>query len=377
MNKKTNYYIYIMNKATLTLVFLFCYQLLSAQTTFTFIGNGNWSDALNWLNSTKPPTPILPNSIINIQPATGGQCIVDVPVTIPATATLNVTAGSQFVILGNLTVLSNNSYRTRLKKVWQIYGTAAGDTAAAITYWYDDQNRLIQTVDCEFRGSTLDTASREIAIYNYNGNDTLAYRRIRINRSYTDTSYYSFYPDGRKASDSVTYYQPSFGYSVQKFSYNGDSITLNTRSFSYGTLTQINTYIFQVKQNGNVSYQFDSSIRKPGGMADTATMQLQTTYLPNINPFYPAMRCCRQEHLGSELGMEREYTPKNLIENQHKITTYRPFRSTNISSTDAEENYTYVFRSDGYPLEANVTNIYHYPGQPDGISRYKITFEYD
>src|SRR4051812_39828792 len=102
-------YLHLQMKKIILLFFpLFSYCFLPAQT-YTFNGNGAWSNPTNWLNSIKPPTLISPNSIININPISNGQCILDVPITIPATATLKVITGSQFIILGNLTILSTNS----------------------------------------------------------------------------------------------------------------------------------------------------------------------------------------------------------------------------------------------------------------------------
>jgi glucose/arabinose dehydrogenase len=49
---------------------------------YTFTGNGNWTDPTNWSNNTVPPSNSLTGSIIAIRPVVGGQCIVNVPITI-------------------------------------------------------------------------------------------------------------------------------------------------------------------------------------------------------------------------------------------------------------------------------------------------------
>jgi glucose/arabinose dehydrogenase len=49
---------------------------------YTFTGSGNWTDPSNWSNSTIPPTNSLMGSIIAIRPIAGGECIVNVPITI-------------------------------------------------------------------------------------------------------------------------------------------------------------------------------------------------------------------------------------------------------------------------------------------------------
>ncbi len=49
---------------------------------YTFTGNGNWTNPNNWSNNTVPPSTSVSGSIIVIRPITGGECIVNVPVTI-------------------------------------------------------------------------------------------------------------------------------------------------------------------------------------------------------------------------------------------------------------------------------------------------------
>jgi glucose/arabinose dehydrogenase len=49
---------------------------------YTFIGNGNWTNPANWSNNNVPPSNSLTGSIIAIRPIVGGECIVNVPVTI-------------------------------------------------------------------------------------------------------------------------------------------------------------------------------------------------------------------------------------------------------------------------------------------------------
>jgi glucose/arabinose dehydrogenase len=49
---------------------------------YTFVGNGNWTDASNWSNNIIPPSNSLVGSVIAIRPIVGGECVVNVPVTI-------------------------------------------------------------------------------------------------------------------------------------------------------------------------------------------------------------------------------------------------------------------------------------------------------
>ncbi len=70
--------------------------------TYTFNGSGNFTDAANWLDSNIPPSEIDGGIEVIINPATGGQCILNVPFYIKPGAKLTVRNGKQFVVKGNL-----------------------------------------------------------------------------------------------------------------------------------------------------------------------------------------------------------------------------------------------------------------------------------
>jgi len=74
------------------------------QVVYTFNGNGNFSDAANWLNSLVPPysTPVSDEIVIN--PAGNGECILNVPLRMRTGGKLTVTAGKKFRVNGNVRV---------------------------------------------------------------------------------------------------------------------------------------------------------------------------------------------------------------------------------------------------------------------------------
>ena len=94
-----------------TIIIFFLYLFLAkssfAQSTYTFTGDGNWSAASNWSNTTVPPNPLLSGSTIYISPASGHSCILNVSQTISQGANLIVTVGSSFIIQGGL-IINNN-----------------------------------------------------------------------------------------------------------------------------------------------------------------------------------------------------------------------------------------------------------------------------
>lgn len=72
-----------------------------ASAIYTFTGSGNWSDISNWSNNQKPPASLLNGEII-INPAEGGECLLDVPQVVSSPAKLVVAEHKKFRIMGNL-----------------------------------------------------------------------------------------------------------------------------------------------------------------------------------------------------------------------------------------------------------------------------------
>ncbi len=70
---------------------------------YMFVGNGNWTDAANWSDNMVPPPTSLINTIITIKPSTGGQCIVNTPISIPKTSKLIVENSKLLRMNSNLT----------------------------------------------------------------------------------------------------------------------------------------------------------------------------------------------------------------------------------------------------------------------------------
>jgi glucose/arabinose dehydrogenase len=70
---------------------------------YTFTGNGNWTDASNWSNNTIPSTTSPSGSVIIITPTMGGECIVNVPVTISAGMKIRVENSKLLRMSSNLT----------------------------------------------------------------------------------------------------------------------------------------------------------------------------------------------------------------------------------------------------------------------------------
>ncbi|UAY51596.1 alpha-amylase family glycosyl hydrolase [Ferruginibacter albus] len=73
-------------------------------TNYTFIGNGNWTDASNWMAGSVPPATLPNGSAIYVQPAPGGKAILNTSQTISSGATFNVAPGKNLSVPLNLTI---------------------------------------------------------------------------------------------------------------------------------------------------------------------------------------------------------------------------------------------------------------------------------
>ena len=81
----------------------FC-STVATPVTYVFTGNGNWSNAANWLNGAIPPATLPINCAIEINPIAGGECLLDVTEHISTGATLTVKAGKIIQIPGSLII---------------------------------------------------------------------------------------------------------------------------------------------------------------------------------------------------------------------------------------------------------------------------------
>ncbi|MFT3682695.1 MAG: alpha-amylase family glycosyl hydrolase [Ferruginibacter sp.] len=78
--------------------------LYQPANTYVFNGNGNWSDASNWLYNKVPPSTLPTGGEIIISTKMGGKCMLDQQQTIAAGAKLTVAEGKQIQVPLNLTI---------------------------------------------------------------------------------------------------------------------------------------------------------------------------------------------------------------------------------------------------------------------------------
>ncbi len=71
---------------------------LSGHRNYRFVGNGNWSNRLNWENGIMPPSVLFEGDTIVIDHAAGGQCVLDIPQYISTAASIIVNSGKVLVV---------------------------------------------------------------------------------------------------------------------------------------------------------------------------------------------------------------------------------------------------------------------------------------
>jgi PKD domain len=72
--------------------------------TYTFTGNGNWSNAANWAGNAVPPTLLPATNTIVISPVNGGQCILDITQQLANGTVFIVNAGKKLLLPGVLRI---------------------------------------------------------------------------------------------------------------------------------------------------------------------------------------------------------------------------------------------------------------------------------
>ena len=73
-------------------------------TTYTFTGNGLWSQAANWAGNAVPPLLLPSAAAIIINHIVGGQCQLNVSQRIQPGARLTVNTGKNLIVQGSLTI---------------------------------------------------------------------------------------------------------------------------------------------------------------------------------------------------------------------------------------------------------------------------------
>ncbi len=72
--------------------------------SFSFTGNGDWSNPANWQGGVMPPANLTSGSSIIINHIPGGSCTINVPYTVSPGVQFIVSPGARLVLPGNLTI---------------------------------------------------------------------------------------------------------------------------------------------------------------------------------------------------------------------------------------------------------------------------------
>jgi len=86
---------------------VYVFRKLAAGSIYTFIGNGNWTDASNWQNNVKPPAVLPAGSEIFIQPEGNGECILNTSQTVAPGGKFTVSDSKKLRVTGTLNIIQN------------------------------------------------------------------------------------------------------------------------------------------------------------------------------------------------------------------------------------------------------------------------------
>jgi hypothetical protein len=257
---------------------------------------------------------------------------------------------------------------TRMTKIFLLDTTitAPFDTINRGYFTYDSQNRPIKNESFQTDASGANV-SHYILRYDYNGSDTLASRSIQDYTGYTngvptefssDTTSYAFV-NGKCTYDS-SYGLNSLGnpfYTVFNYAYAaGNIINLVQRSHSSGNPTTLDRQVVYQTLNGDdISFQVDSSFTIPASNSGSR-IENTVTYLSNPNPFAIFSNPIRRPYLLDDIGIGSERASTKKLFSLHHCK-YDSWNGSNLNHNEWSAQYTYTFRSDGYPTEYRETFI--------------------
>jgi uncharacterized protein (TIGR02145 family) len=87
-----------MKQPVVFFLLLFLIKVSSAQTTYTFNGNGNWTVTSNWSKNTIPPAVLPSYDTIVIRPAAGDSCVLNTSQTMSPGSNLVIAPGAIFIV---------------------------------------------------------------------------------------------------------------------------------------------------------------------------------------------------------------------------------------------------------------------------------------
>ena len=227
-----------------------------------------------------------------------------------------------------------------------ITAAPGSDTIYKYDFYYDNAKRISGYLLTEYNYNPLMKSYTDVKYY-YNGNDTLPFKTTMhiqdAGLSYLDTTFY-FYSNGKVAADSIIFYREN----------NHELLYTNSTNF---TPSGVNVFVRIRRVNylpGTPIVSVDSglvNITTAGGNISTQTSPIgllfggysNFTYDNKVNPFY------RIDTHYPVMGFSLFDVQKNN------------FLSDKTGSDPSNLYYhftiTYTYRSDGYPVTLNKTDL--------------------
>jgi hypothetical protein len=221
--------------------------------------------------------------------------------------------------------------------------SAGQDTLATYTFAYDNLKRIKRIYQVRnFPG--YNTSYYITTDFFYNSSDAMPYKTIEVDQediTYVDTSFYS-YQNGFVSSDSSINYSTDNNEflftNVILFAVSGNNVSARFKETYPNSVYQDSATLTVTRQNGDILSQQDPD--------NTITNDLQRKYDNKVDPFYntdihyPII----YEHLFNSFSAQKN----NLIDE---------VAFTNLVNPKQHLQYSYSYRSDGYPLTVKRNNL--------------------
>ncbi len=267
--------------------FILAFVNLSAQTTYNFTGNGNWSVPSNWSSNTIPPNRLPSGSTIIINPQPGDSCVLNVVHKNLPGSNFVIASAAKFIVPGGIGVYSDSTdLVTKVKKILHpidsvgllCFGCPIIITQKSDYYIYDSLNRIKirKSILTTFSNNpiTIDTVSE--LNYIYEGNDS---KIISYTSSTGNTQLFYYDALNRLIKDSAQNPLNVLGKIVRTYSYNLDTI------FQTQTVIQTNGIELlkdtMITVGNNITFERLKYTNPPL----TVTINNNFTFSPYRNPY--------------------------------------------------------------------------------------------
>lgn len=144
-----------MRKLSFLLLLICLAKESSAQITYKFTGNGNWTVLTNWSNNIIPPVILPAGDTIIVSPAVGDSCVLSTSQTILFGGSLVIASGAIFIVRdGMMTHETKVEITVRDGNSWTTSNTTMNVVSGATIKIYETQTAIINNSSPKYTVTT-------------------------------------------------------------------------------------------------------------------------------------------------------------------------------------------------------------------------------